>query len=631
LTDALSGDRGATRPFDVEFWFSSNQDTLEDWIREGSERAEESGGELLDEYVNRAAGIALARFRGDAGVVEALAELDQIASIDVVPAPMLERAELAQLQDISQLEEPEAPSEDAPVIGVIDSGILSGHPLLEAAVAEATALHPAFGEQGEDSDGHGTLVAGIALYGNVLAAARAGEFEPDFWLASVRVLDDDAEVPDSVNWVKAISEAVRYLAESWQARIINLSIGDSQNPFGGGKSTALASELDSLVRQFGLVLVVSAGNLRSDAINHEQWPDYLHGEGPNILDPAQASSTVTVGAISGSDGLSERSVGSTIDAVAVAQRNGPAPFTTRGPGVRGAIKPEFVADGGNCRYDHTTGSLHRDPALEVISTSARYPDRLLEGAFGTSFAAPAVTNVAGRLATRYPSFSANAIRALMLQGAAHGADVQRMMTDRYEDAEQRLHALCGYGGINWERCGFSDDGRVVMVAEDALRPEDFHVYRIPMTQAFTGVSGPHEISVGLAFSPPVRHRRFDYLGFQMDFQLARAIELDDLFDLAGAEFDSDGEKLSDYELSMRPTRTARSKGANQMARYSSTQRPREDFHDDWYLVVKSFNKWMPSSAAPQPYALAISIEVERTVELFAELEAELRVELELEA
>lgn len=630
LTAALSAEGEVTRPFDVEFWFSSNEELRNSWMNEATQRAEALEGELLDAYVNRTAGIALARFRGNASVIAGLADLDQIASIDLVPDPVLEQGELAQLQEIDHIETANSPPEDAPIVGIVDSGVLSGHPFLEAAIAEATALHPEFGGQGEDSNGHGTLVAGIVLYGNVLAAARTAEFDPDFWLASVRVLDDDAAVPETVNWVKAISEGIRYLAESWQVRVINLSIGDSENPFGGGKSTPLAAELDSLARRFGLVLIVSAGNLDETAMDHDGWPDYLYGDSPTILDPAQASASITVGAVSAADGLTERTAGSTLDAVAIAERDGPAPFTTRGPGVRGAIKPELVADGGNRRYDRGTTSLHRDPGIEVISTSSRYPERLLEAGYGTSFAAPAVANIAGRLVARYPGFSANAIRALMLQGAANSAAAEQMMAERYEDAEQRLYALCGYGGISWERCGFSDDGRVVMIAEDALRPEDFHIYRIPMTDGFKAVSGAHQISVGLAFSPPVRHRRFDYLAYQMDFQLTRAIELDALFELASAEFDApDGEKLTDYELSMRPARTVRNRGANQMARYTTTQRPQEKFHDDWYLVVKSLNKWMPRDSEPQPYAVAVSLEAERSNQLFVELEAELRAEIEL--
>jgi subtilisin family serine protease len=627
---AAMADRTTDRVFDVEYWFVGSEAIRENWMDEAARRAGELDADLLDTYVSVAAGVALARFRGAADAIEGLSQLDQVASIDSVPVPSLERSELYDLQDIEEMEVQE-PEEDAPVVGLIDSGVLSGHPVLEPAIVDAVALHPEFADQAEDAAGHGTLVAGITLYGNVLAAARAGRFDPDFWLASVRVLDDEAQFPESVNWIKAISEAIAYLVESWQVRVINLSIGDSQSPFAGGKSTALAAELDTLIRRYRLVLVISAGNLDHGEIDHESWPHYLLAPEGNLLDPAQTSAALTVGAIAGTDGLSMRSVGTNLDAAAVSPARGPAPFTRSGPGVRRAIKPELSAEGGNYRYDHNARSFLPDPALEVFSTSGRYPTRLFETAAGTSFAAPAITNVAGRLVTRYPAFSANGIRALMLQSAAH-LDQTVQLLDALEEPEAGRHALCGYGGIEWQRCGFSDDNRVVMLAEDELRPDDFHVYRIPMTPQFTEISGPHEIAIGLAFSPPVRNRRYDYLAYQMDFQLARGVELDDVFELASAEFDApDGEKLSDHERKMRPTRTARNKGANQMARYASSQRPHENFRDDWFVVVKSLNKWIPSGADPQPYALAVSLQVERATNLYNEVDLRLAAELEAEA
>lgn len=616
--------------FDVEYWFVGSQERRDEWMEEAASVASQRGADLLDTYVSVGAGVALARFRGSKEAIEALAKIDQVASIDLVPTPALERSELYDLQDVQDIEVSE-PDPNAPVIGMIDSGVLEGHPVLEPAIAEATVLHPEFGGQGEDTAGHGTLVAGIALYGNVVAAAREGSFDPEFWLASVRVLDDDARFPDSVNWVKAISEAIIYLAESWQVRVINLSIGDPDSPFGGGKSTALAAELDTLIRRYQLVLIISAGNLPHEDVDHENWPGYLLQPEGNLLNPAQTSAALTVGAMSGSDGLSDRSIGTTLDAVAVASASGPAPFSRSGPGVRGAIKPEFSAEGGNYRYDLTTGTVHPDPAIEVVSTSGRYPTRLFETASGTSFAAPVITNVAGRLITRYPGLSSNVIRALMLQGAAHLEETEQLLSS-FEDPEAARHALCGFGALKWERCGFSDDNRVVMVAEAELLPDDFHVYRIPMPPQFTDVSGAHEITVGLAFSPPVRNRRYDYLGFQMDFQLLRGLDLEQVFELASAELDSpEGAKLSDHERTMRPTRTDRNKGANQMARYSSSQRPRQDFRDDWFLVVKSLDKWMQPGSSPQPYGLAVSLEVERATELYAEMELRLAAELEAQA
>jgi Subtilase family len=653
LAEALDVDPDASRPFDVELWYTGDEEVRESWMGEAADRAEEHEGEVLDRYVNASAGIALARVRGNRATVNGLAELDQIASIDLVPKPRLERSELADLQDADQIGDPDPPPGDAPVVGMIDSGVLEGHPLLEPAIVEATALHSVFDGQGEDSNGHGTMVAGLTLYGDVLAAARADDFEPEFWLASVRVLGDDGRVPEEVNWERAIADAVEHLVDSWQVRVINISIANPDRPFAGGKSSTLAAMLDTMSRVHRVLFVICAGNLEEAAIDHEGWPDYLYEDEASLLDPGQASAALTVGAISLADGLNERSIGTTLDAAAIAEPEGPAPFTRRGPGVRGAIKPELVADGGNCRYEHAMAAIQPDVALEVLSTSGRHPNRIFEASRGTSFAAPTVANIAGRLVAEYPSYTPNAIRALILQGASYPAGAADAIEQRYDDHEKRLQQLCGYGAVVWERCALSEDNRVVMIAEDVLSPDDFHVYRIPMTEEFTDVKGFHQVTASLAFTPPVRHRRLDYMAFQMEFQLVRAISIDDVYELASAESELDEEEevedadeardsdaepqeenkkgLSAYELPMRPPITHRSKGANQMARYQSERRPGEKFHGDWFLVVRSLDKWMPPDSEPQPYALAICLEVEGATQLFLQLEAEIEAQAALEA
>jgi hypothetical protein len=168
-----------------------------------------------------------------------------------------------------------------------------------------------------------------------------------------------------------------------------------------------------------------------------------------------------------------------------------------------------------------------------------------------------------------------------------------------------------------------------LYAEDNLRPDDFHVYRIPMTEAFRDTSGQHGVTVSLAYTPPVRHRRFDYMAYQMEFIVVRGVNLQDTFDMAAADVaDPQAGSLSGYELSMRPTRTERSRGCNQVARWSSSQRPRQQHHEDWYVVVRSLNRWMPENSPGEPYSLAVALEVERTEDLYVQLEAEIELELE---
>jgi hypothetical protein len=170
-----------------------------------------------------------------------------------------------------------------------------------------------------------------------------------------------------------------------------------------------------------------------------------------------------------------------------------------------------------------------------------------------------------------------------------------------------------------------------MFSEDSLRPDDFHVYRLPMTASFMGESGQHELTVTLAYDPEVRHRRFDYLSFRMEFAVVRGVSLADVYEMAGADIDSPSAgKLRKYEVEMRPTRTDRGRGANQAARLLMMQRPQAKWSDDWYVVVRSVNRWLDPEADAQRYALTVTLGAQRSSTLYAELELELQAEIEVQ-
>ncbi|WP_196772591.1 S8 family peptidase [Mycobacterium colombiense] len=637
LMQALNEAPDAINEFDVELWFHSDAAVRGDWLDEARSRVRVLGGTWVDEYVGVRAAVVLARVRGNRDIALGIAELDQVSLVDAIPVPALRPDELAALQDIGTLpDDIPSPPDDAPVVGMIDTGVRAGHPLIRPAIVDVAALDPAFGDQGEDAHGHGTAIAGLLLFGDVLTAISTGKIQAPFWLASVRVLDDEGRPPSDRSWIASIAEAIVYLAEELECRVINLSFGDSDSPYRGGKSTPLAAELDTLARRHRLLLVVSAGNIEPQqliptATVLATWPRYLTDAGNQIIDPAQSAIALTVGAIVGTDGLTPTAEGTTLGRAAVGRAPGPAPYTRSGPGVRDAIKPEVVAQGGNWVYDQTTGDLIPDPAVEIVSTTARFPSALFGTSVGTSLAAPAVAHIAGRLQATYPGLSANALRALIAQSAVHDEALLGNLAT-FDEQEKVVQSLCGYGEPNWERAGTSTSSRVVLYAEDSVRPDSFHIYRLPMTQCFTHIPGPRALTVALAFDPPVRHRRFDYLAYEMEFVVVRGVDIVDLFEIAAAGIDDpEGGKLGEYEIKLRPTRTARSKGTLQVGSAIWSTRPREKFHDDWFIVVRSLNKWLDPDAPPQPYAITATLMVERAEALYAELQAEVLVELEARA
>lgn len=634
LSEAVSEATGELH-FDVEFWSVDSRSRVESWLEEARDAVTAAGGEWIDSLVIIRSGIAVARCRGGADVIERVASLDQVANVDTVPQPRISRAERAELQNVAnlQIDDPEA---DAPVVGIVDSGVATGHPLLEPALVEAVSLHDEFGGQAEDGNGHGSMVAGVVLYGDVLESAAEGVFRPTLRIASVRVLDDAGDVPQEASFLRVLRDAIIHLVETWECRVINISIGDRESPFLGGKSTPTAAMLDTLARALDVVLVVSAGNMTlGDLSPHDETaarhPDHLLDEGNGLFDPAQAAIPLTVGAISEHDGVESRTLGTTVGTKCLAEAGDPAPFTRRGPGVENSVKPELVANGGNLAFDSGLNRIVQERGASIVSTSHRPSERLFDMGWGTSYAAPAVAHIAGLIVTEYPDLSANAIRALMLQSTryANGESTFAHAAEKAE-LERITREVVGYGTLSANDAMYSQEGRVVMLAEDRIRPNDFHVYRVPITEAFADTSGPHEVSIALAFDPPVRHRRFDYLAHKLEFVLVRGLDIDSVYKLAGQDVgDPDAPSLSKFAYAgLRPTVTVRSRGANQMARVTSSRKPLDRHSSDWFVVVRSINRWLERESDPQPYALAVTLEVENTELLYAQVEARLEAELE---
>src|SRR5262249_3189281 len=124
---------------DVECWHPGDNTIAGTWLQEVRNGTLDAGGEVTDTYVNHRAGIILARIYLRAREVWDLATLDQIARIDLLPDPRFSWEELAYMT-VDRLPAFDPPAVDAPIVGVIDSGVLPGHPLVRDCLVRAVTL-----------------------------------------------------------------------------------------------------------------------------------------------------------------------------------------------------------------------------------------------------------------------------------------------------------------------------------------------------------------------------------------------------------------------------------------------------------------------------------------------------------
>jgi subtilisin family serine protease len=147
-------------------------------------------------------------------------------------------------------------------VAVIDSGVDRGHPELVRRIAAARSF---VGGSARDTQGHGTIVAGIIAAETNNATGIAG-LAPDAELLVAKVVG-----PERTISVEAEARAIRW-AVAQGARVINMSIGGLRDPSNPNRDTysRLEAEAVAYAVSKGVVVVAAVGN--GDTAPRQPWP-----------------------------------------------------------------------------------------------------------------------------------------------------------------------------------------------------------------------------------------------------------------------------------------------------------------------------------------------------------------------
>jgi Subtilase family len=638
---------------DVQCWCPEDEADARRRHDDAKRAVQAAGGIVLDSSLRTRAGLSLLRIDVLASHVPTLAEVDRIRRIDLLPRPQLSYPEVRQAgpDDLPPVLNPAA---FAPILAVIDSGIRSAHPLLAPAVIGMESIVPGLADDGDES-GHGTLVASLGLYGSLeQVLADRIPLQPAGRLLGLKVLDADSAFPDDRLWEEHLLAALERAADAG-ARVINLSLGDQRRPYHPPRPTPLAAALDSFIAEHpNVVVVISAGNyspanyLGSSEPPHDYPVRIVEDELAGLLDPASAALALTVGALCPDDYQGARPARNSVSIRPLGRPGEPSPVTRRGPGAMQMVKPEICAPGGSIAWDNETGRWASDSALQVTGAGGFRPEQLLAAGIGTSYAAPLASHAALRVFGRYPLLSGNGARALLLASSTPGAAV--ISTDGPGKAEvlRKQRQLTGYGRVSAERAEASTDHRAVLLAEDELTVDGVHLYSVPLPSTFFMPGGQRTLTVALAYDPPTRPTRMDYLASRMEVRAFRKISVSavataysaqmadpertatDRPDRDVPEDESTPATIRKFDIGLDPT--DRFRGANQVGIkvFKQAFNPQQDA--ELVVVVRNTSRW-DVPGAHQRYALAVALERDNDhAPLYAELQAHLEVisEVELE-
>lgn len=377
---------------------------------------------------------------------------------------------------------------------ILDTGVNWGHPLLSPALHEADcqAFDSAWGAA--DHHGHGTLMAGVAAFGDLRVALNSsGPVTLTHRLESVKVLPPGRTENPKGLWGHVTSQSVS-LAEIQapeRKRIICLAVTATDTRDRGRPSSwsgaidKVSSGMDDGVQR---LFVISAGNLQEPA----DWINYPDSQIlESIHDPAQAWNALTVGAHTSLARLTDPTLAGFTP---VAPADGLSPFssTSQTWEEMWPLKPDVVLEGGNLAVD-ATGFFDESDDLSVLSTDRDFARRLLSGFNMTSAATAQAACWCAKIQSAYPNFWPETIRALMVHSANWTETMKRQFLpagDRATKTEyKRLVRLCGWGVPDLDRALNTARNHLTLVSEAEMQPftlregrvvtNDMHLHDLP--------------------------------------------------------------------------------------------------------------------------------------------------------
>lgn len=462
-----------------------------------------------------------------------------------------------------------------PIVVVLDSGISFPAPFDCLVVDHWKAEN----SNGGDCD-HGTKVASKVVFAHLGEQISHG----DVLTPRARVIDCnilDGSVPENI-MIQRIQNAVGLYGTI--SRIFNLS-ANAPSPIEGDEMSILGFELDALQLKYGVQFVVSAGN-------HYLWQtessieDIIDDDDSRIASPADSMLSVAVGAVVGEDHTGSLS-----------SRNMIAPYSRRGPGFTGFIKPDVCAYGGTLVLDGIGTQIPPDKDSLVMTK-----DGCFVADAGTSYTAPSVAGDLAEILSETPENDPLLSKALLY----HNSNPLWDEDDMEEDELTFAHRLYGRGIPSVSQGKYSSPSRVTFVRTGILNRVTKERVKIYMPEILAAQKGRNiaRVSITCISQPPVdRTKGSEYLGAYVRASLKKS--------------NPDGRLL--------PVSPDFSEGRKKWDICHQTSKMFSTFNaGDWQVWLELFSRWDDENINV-PYALAVTIEdMSGALDVYSEVQAQNR-------
>ena len=289
----------------IDVWFNGDRSTIIETESQLKQAMGTQGSKLLGDLFE-VPSLLLGRASVNEFTLNALLDLDIIASVELPFSQVATEPYELYSWDFEPIIQNNL-DDNAPLAAVLDSGIFTGNPLLNNIVVaeedfdntENTTM---------DRNGHGTGIAGIVAYGDFIEGMKSKIFKPLVRLCNGKIMHDEngnPTFPVNKRPEQVIKEAIEYFYNEYGCRVFNLSVGDIDHLYRGGRQFAWAEMLDQISLNLDVVIIVSAGNVPEPDLQRftsrdellEKCRDQLFDQKHRLIDPATSALSITVGSI----------------------------------------------------------------------------------------------------------------------------------------------------------------------------------------------------------------------------------------------------------------------------------------------------------------------------------------------
>lgn len=451
--------------------------------------------------------------------------------------------------------------DDAPFVCLMDTGVTRGHLLLEDSLAtdDMHACDPKWGT--DDKSGHGTNMAGLALYGDLTRCLESSNrIELKHRLESVKILPPDDHSPNEPDLYGAIMGMACDRVESvdpYRTRCFAMATTTTDTR-DRGQPTSWSAAIDALaagrsfdVNSQGLVYMEDVGEiphrlfiLAGGNARPIDWPFDMDFTGANdaetIHDPGQAWNALTIGAYTQLTVLDPTDL-TRKGGRPLARPGDLSPFSSTSVGFSDIwpVKPDVVFEGGNAVVMPGDVVDFPIPSMSLLTTHHEPFKRSLDLMWATSAATAQASWLAGMIAAEYPQFWPETVRGLIVHSARWTPKMQQHV---HGAAGKRLRAKLvrryGYGVPSLERALRSANNDAVLVAQGVIKPyqkgaiNEWHIHDLPWPlQALRELQDtPVRLRVTLSYfvePNPARRgwkRRYSYASHNLRFDVKGATE-----------------------------------------------------------------------------------------------------------